>query len=526
MKYGIWFSHGRQHSSAGLFLLVTILFTGISLFGQTRLTGFLNVDGATYRINQDGANYIDYIIPQPGANPYLTITARGGDGGRVYARSSILDNMFIAKAHGGQGATAVATFKIGSGANELNPGGTLRVIIGRAGDSDYLYYYGFHNSGAGGGGGTGVVYLPGGADGNTPSNWKILLVAGAGGGAHMMGTGGTPGNKPIPKDGLPGQTSENGDHLFLTQTCQICPPFGSSGNGGATSTRGSRGGGGTSYLTYQQAANGQPWGQGYNGGNNGSTLMGDGSTEIYNSGIGSVADGALLYGGRGLFQWVGGKLLPVGGMGGSGDHWGGYGCGSGGGGDRGSDDRWTYKIKGTGGAGGGYSGGQGGGEWLDWDASGSGGGSYINPAFVTLNTGYKIRNGVAVEPINGFIEYKFSGNYQAVSRDLGFEYHVPTEVSVLKTGAWNLLWQYDGNLVLYGPGYGNGAWTSHTDNKGTDLYFQGDGNMVIYQSGNPVFASNTANDQHGGKGGRKLVLTSEGGLYITDQDGRVIWQGH
>lgn len=110
-------------------------------------------------------------------------------------------------------------------------------------------------------------------------------------------------------------------------------------------------------------------------------------------------------------------------------------------------------------------------------------------------------------------------------RDLGFEAHKGTEVSVLKTGNWNLLWQYDGNLVLYGPGYGHGAWTSHTDNRGTDLYFQGDGNLVIYQSGNPVWASDTANAEKGGKGGRKLVLTSEGSLYILDQDGKVVWQG-
>lgn len=165
--------NGRRLShfrSSELALVVLFALSSSLLFGQTRLTGFLTVDGGTHRINQDGTNYIDYIIPQPGANPYFTITARGGDGGRLHSLNSLWDNIITAKSHGGQGATVVATFKIGTGANELAPGATLRVIVGRGGDSEIATYYGLFDNGAGGGGG-GSYINPGLAVPNT--SWKV-----------------------------------------------------------------------------------------------------------------------------------------------------------------------------------------------------------------------------------------------------------------------------------------------------------------------------------------------------------------
>ena len=139
-------------------------------------------------------------------------------------------------------------------------------------------------------------------------------------------------------------------------------------------------------------------------------------------------------------------------------------------------------------------------------------------------TGVKNKNSATNDPGNGYVEYQFFATNPVVTRDLGFEYHKGTESSILNMGNWTLKWQYDGNLVLYQAGVAK--WASNTQNKGTDLYFQGDGNLVIYQSGNPVWNSGTDAPHQGGKGGRKLVLTSEGSLFIIDQDSKVIWAGH
>ena len=166
------------------------------------------------------------------------------------------------------------------------------------------------------------------------------------------------------------------------------------------------------------------------------------------------------------------------------------------------------------GTGGGYTGGKASETGFQ---AGAGGTSFVSKAASERRN----KNSVTANPADGYIEYLF--NDGPATRDLYFECHKGTEVEVLKTGAWTLLWQYDGNLVLYGPGFPNGAWASNT--AGTDLIFQGDGNLVIYQSNASPWSTDTPDDHHGGKGGRKLVLTPEGGLYITDQDGKAIWTG-
>ncbi|MCB0533604.1 MAG: hypothetical protein KDD14_15500, partial [Saprospiraceae bacterium] len=134
-----------------------------------------------------------------------------------------------------------------------------------------------------------------------------------------------------------------------------------------------------------------------------------------------------------------------------------------------------------------------------------------------------IKNGTTATTADGYVEYQFT-NDGPVTRDLYYQADIGTEVDVLKTNGWTLKWQYDGNLVLYQNGVAK--WASNTQNKGTALRFQGDGNLVIYNNGVAVWNSDTPNNHHNGKGGRKLVLTPAGSLFITDQDGNVIWQGH
>ncbi|MCB0535670.1 MAG: hypothetical protein KDD14_25925, partial [Saprospiraceae bacterium] len=269
-------------------------------------------------------------------------------------------------------------------------------------------------------------------------------------------------------------------------------------------------------------------GRNRHGGASGDFVGSGGGTSITGLGTDVIANGTPnVDAGKCGYQSVNGILLPIGGQGGKVEinentvNYGGYGFGGGGGSYRG-----TLNDALPGGGGGGYSGGFAGQPKACCDnrMGGGGGGSYLNPAFVLPVTGKKAKNSATDNPANGFVEYQCFATNPVVTQDLYFQADKGTEVQVLKTGDWVLLWQYDGNLVLYQNGVAK--WASNTQNKGTALRFQGDGNLVIYQNGVAVWASNTANDEKGGKGGRKLVLTSEGGLFIIDQDGKVIWQGH
>jgi hypothetical protein len=52
--------------------------------------------------------------------------------------------------------------------------------------------------------------------------------------------------------------------------------------------------------------------------------------------------------------------------------------------------------------------------------------------------------------------------------------------TILDNGNLHLLWQNDGNLVLYRNDGGGPVWGSGTDGKANQLCFQGDGNLVMY----------------------------------------------
>ena len=84
-------------------------------------------------------------------------------------------------------------------------------------------------------------------------------------------------------------------------------------------------------------------------------------------------------------------------------------------------------------------------------------------------------------------------------------------------GSFTLLYQDDGNLVLYS---GAGAlWSTGT--VGTEPGFasmQGDGNFVVYDaSGNAVWASNTFGD------GNWLAVQNDGNVVIYDAGGNALW---
>lgn len=87
-------------------------------------------------------------------------------------------------------------------------------------------------------------------------------------------------------------------------------------------------------------------------------------------------------------------------------------------------------------------------------------------------------------------------------------------------GLYTLIYQSDGNLVLYPNGSTNALWASGTNgsSRGSAI-MQTDGNFVVYdQSGNAVFAAGTA-----GNPGSRLVLQNDGNFVIYAPDGTALW---
>ena len=87
-----------------------------------------------------------------------------------------------------------------------------------------------------------------------------------------------------------------------------------------------------------------------------------------------------------------------------------------------------------------------------------------------------------------------------------------------RVGDFNLVYQLDGNLVLYAPA--GPLWSSGTPNESVGVTsMQGDGNLVVYDDDEvPVFNTGT----HGNPGAQ-LHLDANGTLYIIATDGRTLW---
>lgn len=85
-------------------------------------------------------------------------------------------------------------------------------------------------------------------------------------------------------------------------------------------------------------------------------------------------------------------------------------------------------------------------------------------------------------------------------------------------GAYRLIMQSDGNLVLYSPN--RAVWASNTAGKsGTMLVMQTDGNLVLYASNGQALWSSRTNNRNG----YQTVLQSDGNFVLYDNTGRPIW---
>jgi len=92
----------------------------------------------------------------------------------------------------------------------------------------------------------------------------------------------------------------------------------------------------------------------------------------------------------------------------------------------------------------------------------------------------------------------------------------PNEYVDSADGRFRLVYQGDGNLVLYAPG--SPLWASDTDDAGW-AEMQGDGNLVVYNSSHtPVWASNTS-----GHEGAYTSVLSDGNVVLFRSDGHPLW---
>ena len=90
-------------------------------------------------------------------------------------------------------------------------------------------------------------------------------------------------------------------------------------------------------------------------------------------------------------------------------------------------------------------------------------------------------------------------------------------------GFFKLIYQGDGNLVLYRTDTNQALWATGTNGQAPGkVYMQSDSHFVVYNSGGgAIWASGVYGGQYGNS---TLNLTEEGNLEVRDQYGQVIWQ--
>ena len=244
---------------------------------------------------------VDLTIPPVDPPDYITLEVKGADGGRGTAGNGGCSDP------GGQGAIVTVDYPIGP---LLEPGGTLRLIIGEKGAD--VTVGGTNDAGGGGGGATGVLYaapgsttfhplvIAGGGGGSVGqylnfgcrarSGWDggdpCCPGSGNGGGADNRGGGGGGGwhQRGAPAGNNGGRGGAAGNPVLNPNGSA----GGSGGNNGGNGGWGCGGGGGGH-------AKGGGGGGGYTGGN-GNEYGGDGGTSFYDSSRAAGAAELSYYG--------------------------------------------------------------------------------------------------------------------------------------------------------------------------------------------------------------------------------------
>jgi hypothetical protein len=100
------------------------------------------------------------------------------------------------------------------------------------------------------------------------------------------------------------------------------------------------------------------------------------------------------------------------------------------------------------------------------------------------------------------------------------EFLTPGQFLKSPNGQFQVIYQTDGNFVVYRTRDKHPLWASNTNGQPAwRCYMQGDGNLVAYKSqGQPVWASNTD-----GKGNCQLIMQDDGNLVIYTSGHSPVW---
>ncbi|OAV43789.1 hypothetical protein A3850_004430 [Lewinella sp. 4G2] len=341
-----------SHLVSGIIFLFACAFTA-SVTGQTFP---LILDGSLQTVDNDNVRpvvgFIEFSVPDD-ATGDIRFVLRGGDGG-----SAAFDRDGSPRAPGGGGANVTVDYRFGNAPGQIAPGSTLRMVLGRRGESyDRLGNFLHSSLNAGGGGGASAVIIKR----PTESTFTPIAIAGGGGGAAMV---------HIP---------------FFGTNSYVSSP-------GGNAQTGTNGGNGTGVLAGQGGVNGAGGGD-----QNGQYPSGGAGGGYLTDGAGASCDGTILYGGlrSGLYEtgpWrpecsLYSTLFFEDNEGGRGFGFGGYAI------------QPVIELTGGGGGGGGYSGGGKGGD----SGGGGGGGSYTMPGHTFLTSSQRVgadQTGVITYQVN------------------------------------------------------------------------------------------------------------------------------
>lgn len=468
------------------------------------------IDGYYWWLSYTGS-YRDFIIPDGQEGHPLFLEAQGGDGGKVnFSYDTNKEGV------GGGGAELEAKFMIGSGPNQIPVGSRIRFIVGQKGQSHTNNGENIKH-GAGGGGATGVLFLPPNLTPSTarPEDWVLLMVAGGGGGGYARWGGRIQNGLSAEIGEIPSGQWEQKDQVtgdlnngyagsdFIDGTSDL----NRWGGGRNNNTVFGFGGGGTGYQTRGAAKSGYDWsGNGWDP----DVPIGDAA---YSTRAGVAMARLITGGGFGGFQKVNGVMQPVGHKGAeeSKCNSGGYGFGSGG-----------LGMTNAPGAGGGYAGGLGAANQLNYWKPAGGGSSYINMDYALPTTVYKAQHGTTTNPGDGSIRYRVEDpGFMPVSIPATTA-ALPLNADILRTGNFGSGFS-NGTLVLYektSSGFKT-QWSTDTAYYGRSIRFADQGDLQILDSNsNIIWHTDTANR------GNELVLEPYGKLYIRDTNGTIVWSAN
>jgi hypothetical protein len=95
--------------------------------------------------------------------------------------------------------------------------------------------------------------------------------------------------------------------------------------------------------------------------------------------------------------------------------------------------------------------------------------------------------------------------------------------TILTNQNYSLVWGSNGYLTLNNA-LGNPIWRSGNTTPGSQVCFQGDGNLVIYGSSGALWASDTADAEHGGSGSLWMRLDSSCNLVLVNASQTTLFQ--